>query len=83
MHFKLSLKHATFVKRLIFRVMTKEEYVSIALSHYEELDSLKNTGNFYEYEKKFAQIWQDLGREYLESALNEKSATIDRRKKKH
>ncbi|MDR0725784.1 MAG: hypothetical protein LBF59_07255 [Prevotellaceae bacterium] len=62
--------------------MTKEEYLEIAASRYEELEALKEKDNFYDYEKSFDQIWQDLGRLYLENSLNEQSSTKDRRKKK-
>jgi hypothetical protein len=62
--------------------MTKEEYLAIAASHYEEIESLKAKDNFYDYEKSFDQIWQDLGRLYLEHYLNERSSSQDRRKKK-
>jgi hypothetical protein len=61
--------------------MTKEEYLALAASRYEEIETLKEKDNFYDYEKSFAQIWQDLGRLYLESYLNEQSSTEDRRKK--
>lgn len=62
--------------------MRKEEYLSLAASRYEELEALEEKDNFYDYEKSFDQIWQDLGRQYLESKLNEQSQTRDRRKKK-
>jgi hypothetical protein len=62
--------------------MTKEEYLALAASRYEEIESLKAKDNFYDYEKSFDRIWQDLGRLYLESHLNEQSSTQDRRKKK-
>jgi hypothetical protein len=62
--------------------MTKEEYLSLAASRYEEIEALKEKDNFYDYEKSFDQIWQDLGRLYLEGHLNEQSSTQDRRKKK-
>ena len=62
--------------------MTKEEYLALAAGRYEELESLDEKDNFYDYEKSFDQIWQDLGRQYLESKMNEQSQTRDRRKKK-
>jgi hypothetical protein len=62
--------------------MTKEEYLAIAGSRYEELEKLQSADTFYDYEKGFAKIWQDLGRLYMESYLNETSTTRDRRKKK-
>jgi hypothetical protein len=63
--------------------MTKEEYLTIAASRYEELEALKEKDNFYDYEKSFDAIWQDLGRLYLENSLNGQSSTKDRRKKKN
>ena len=62
--------------------MTKEEYLALAMGRYEELEELKSADNFYDYEKGFDKIWQDLGRQYMESCLNETSTTEDRRKKK-
>ena len=38
-------------------VMTKEEYLSIAASKYEELQSLKKIDTFYDYEKEFEKIF--------------------------
>ena len=63
--------------------MTKEEYLAICASRYDELESLKKKDNLYDYEVGLEQILNDLGRQYLESALNEKSITENRRKKKH
>ncbi|GHT01598.1 hypothetical protein AGMMS50276_29940 [Synergistales bacterium] len=62
--------------------MTKEEYLSIAASRYDELSKLEEHDNFYDFEKNFDAIWMDLGRQYMESALNSSSKTQDRRKKK-
>ncbi|KAA6302381.1 MAG: hypothetical protein EZS26_001494 [Candidatus Ordinivivax streblomastigis] len=62
--------------------MTKEEYLALAASHYEDLEKLKEKENFYDYEKGFDEIWTDLGRLYIEAQLNEMSTTQDRRKKK-
>ena len=61
--------------------MTKEEYLAICSSRYEELEALKSKDNFYDYEVGLEQILNDFGRQYLESALNEKSVTENRRKK--
>jgi hypothetical protein len=62
--------------------MTKEEYLALAASRYEELNSLGKLDNFYDYEKSFDSIWQDLGRTCLEHSLQtKKSNSIDRRKK--
>jgi len=63
--------------------MTKEEFLSMAESRYAELKDLGKFDNFYDYEKSFDAIWQDLGRMYLERSLQEKTSdSNDRRKKK-
>ena len=63
--------------------MTKEEFLSMAESRYEELKELGQLDNFYDYEKSFDAIWQDLGRMYLERSLQETMPNSnDRRKKK-
>jgi len=59
--------------------MTKEEYLSIAASKYEELQALKKIDNFYNYEKGFEKIFIDLAQTVLEENLGKPSA--DRRKK--
>lgn len=61
--------------------MTKEEYLAIASEKYDDLQALKKIDNFYDYEKKFEEIFNELGRTVLEKTLSETSA--DRRKKKH
>ena len=62
--------------------MTKEEYMALAGSRYDELEALKQHDNFYDYEKGLVDILQELGREYLMHSLNESSTSTDRRKKK-
>jgi len=61
--------------------MTKEEYLALASDKYDDLQVLNKIDNFYDYEKKFEEILNDLGRTLLEKNLSELSA--DRRKKKH
>ena len=61
--------------------MTKEEYIAIASSKFEELQSLKKIDNLLDYENEFEKILKDLGRTVLEKSISEPSA--DRRKKKH
>jgi hypothetical protein len=61
--------------------MTKEEYLALASDKYDDLQALNKIDNFYDYEKKFEEILNDLGRTLLEKNLSELSA--DRRKKKH
>ncbi len=63
--------------------MTKEDYLALCARHYEELEALKAKDNFYDYEVGLERILNDLGRQYLENSLNEKSITENRRKKKH
>jgi hypothetical protein len=62
--------------------MNKEKFLSIAESHYSEFESLKDSPNFYDYEKNTVEFWQKVSRECMESQLNEGSVTEDRRKKK-
>jgi hypothetical protein len=60
--------------------MTEDEYVSLARQKYQDLQQLKDQPTFYDYEKSFDAIWQDLGRQVLKKNLSELPA--DRRKKK-
>lgn len=62
--------------------MTKEEFLSLAASRYDEIERLKDHDNFYDYEKSFDRLWQEFGRSCMEYQLNESSTTTDRRKKK-
>jgi hypothetical protein len=58
-------KKATFASDKTSKVKTKEEYLAIVSSRYEELKTLNEKDNFYDFEKTFDRIWQDLGRQYL------------------
>jgi hypothetical protein len=60
--------------------MTEAEYLALARQKYQELQALKSKPTFYDYEKSFVDIWQDLGRQVLEKSLSE--VPKDRRKKK-
>lgn len=60
--------------------MTKEEYLRLAETKWPELEQLKAAGDFYAYEKRFAEIWLELGRAVLESSVGEVPG--DRRKKR-
>ena len=60
--------------------MTKEEFLEIAGARYDELQSLNKLDNFYDYEKEFVSIWQELGCNVLEKNLGD--VTRDKRKKK-
>lgn len=50
--------------------MTKEEFLALAASRYEEIEALKDHDNFYDYEKAFDYLWQELGRSCMEQQLN-------------
>lgn len=60
--------------------MTKEEYLCIASEKYDALQALNKIENFYDYEKAFEKLLNELGRILLEKNIGELSA--DRRKKK-
>lgn len=60
--------------------MSKEEYLALAEQKYHDLQQLKMQPTFYDYEKSFDEIWQELGRQVLEKSLSDVPA--DRRKKK-
>lgn len=60
--------------------MTKAEYLEIAAQRYDKLQELNKIDNFYDYEKEFVGILNDLGREVLEKNLG--TLVKDKRKKK-
>jgi len=60
--------------------MTEDEYIALARQKYHDLQQLKTQPAFYDYEKSFDAIWQELGRQVLEKNLSDVPA--DRRKKK-
>lgn len=59
--------------------MTKEEFLALAGDRYDALQSLNKLNRFYDYEKQFVHIWQDLGRAVLENNLG--AVPTNRRKK--
>jgi hypothetical protein len=59
--------------------MTKEQYLALAAERYDELRALNKIDNFYDYEKEFEKIFNELGRAVLEQNISEVPA--DRRKK--
>jgi hypothetical protein len=60
--------------------MTEEEFVALARKKWETLKSLEGEKSFYEYEKKFDELWVEFGRETMENSISE--LPKDRRKKK-
>jgi hypothetical protein len=60
--------------------MTKEEFMEAASKRYDRLHALNDGRDFYDYEKEFIKIWEDLGREVFEKNIN--AVSPDRRKKK-
>jgi len=60
--------------------MNKAEFIALATKKWEEIERQKlSSGNFYDYEKGFDEIWVEFGRQALEGSLGEVSS--DRRKK--
>ena len=59
---------------------TEEEFLTLARQKYYDIQALKSTPTFYDYEKAFEQIIIDFGRQVLEKSLSE--VPDDRRKKK-
>ena len=53
--------------------MKKEEFLKLAAKKWPELDQLKKEKRFYEYEKRFEEIWIELGREVLEKSISKPS----------
>ncbi len=60
--------------------MTKAEYLELASRRYDKFAELNKIDNFYDYEVKFVNILNDLGREILEKNLGD--IVKDKRKKK-
>ena len=50
--------------------MKKEEFLKLAEEKWPELEQLKKEKKFYEYEKRFEEIWIELGREVLEKSIS-------------
>jgi hypothetical protein len=61
--------------------MTGEEFLSLADSHYEELETIRDSLTFYDYEKAMEGLMHKLVAECMEKQLGEGSVTKDRRKK--
>ncbi len=60
--------------------MTKAEYLELASKRYDEFNGLNKEDNFYDYEVKFVNILNGLGREILEKNIG--TPVKDKRKKK-
>ncbi len=60
--------------------MTKEEFLAVAASKYDQICQLKQHDNFYDYEVGFEQVMNEMGQQMLEKSLGQVPA--DRRKKK-
>ena len=60
-------------------MMSKEDFIALALERWPELESLDKEKDFYEYEKRFEQIMLELSRTVLERKVSEVGK--DRRKK--
>ena len=60
--------------------MSKEQYLDLAATKWPELENLQTEGSFYEFEKRFEEIWLELGQAVLEGRIGE--VPNDHRKKK-
>ena len=60
--------------------MSREEYLKICLSKWEEMSQLDGCDNLYDLEKGVVELVQGLGRDLLEGQLGD--VPQDRRKKK-
>jgi hypothetical protein len=60
-------------------MMTKGALLALVGDRYDALQKLNEGNDFYEYEKGFASIWQELGRKVLEDNLG--SVPSNHRKK--
>ena len=60
-------------------IMNKEEFLALAGSRYDALQKLNQQPSFYDYEKLFSKLWQELGRDVLEKNLG--AVPTNRRKK--
>ena len=61
--------------------MTKEEFLALAQTKYDELNALKGSDNLLDYERDLSKVMRELTREVVEAQLG--STSKDRRKKKH
>jgi hypothetical protein len=61
--------------------MTKSEYLAMASAQWDAINALEKEESFYEYEKKFDELWVGLGRQVFEQSLS--VPVKDRRKKKN
>jgi hypothetical protein len=61
-------------------MLTKDEFLAIAAEHYQPINDLQQETSFFDYEKKFSDIMQELNRQVLEKSISE--VPTERRKKK-
>jgi len=61
--------------------MTEQQFIEICKAKYGLVSELDHIDDFYEREKRFAAIMQDLNRELLQKSISD-TKTTDRRKKK-
>lgn len=50
--------------------MDKEEFPKLAAEKWPELAQLKKEKRFYEYEKRFEEVWLELGRAVMEKSIS-------------
>ena len=61
-------------------MISKEEFMKIAEKRYESVLALNDGRSFYDYEKEFARIMDEMSRELLEKNIG--TVPTDKRKKK-
>ena len=49
--------------------MTREEFIEAAGNRYDGIHALNDGRDFYDYEKDFIKIWEDLGREVFKKTV--------------
>ena len=56
--------------------MNKEEFLKLAEAKYEEINALKEAPTFFDYERGFAEIWTELGRQVIQTELGMRVKTV-------
>lgn len=53
--------------------MTREAFAALALEQFDQLQELNQLDDFYAYEKAFARVWTEFGRQALEQHIGKVS----------
>ncbi len=73
--------HNIFARKFVVleKIMKQEELQSTFEYYVQQINGLSTIDNFYDYEKKFVELHNALGKEMLEKSL-EQRATLARKK---